>query len=136
MQLIVCSYHFTHAFQSESTFYNCLDVKELLAWNRHHISSVRDCKETQTRNQLVRKQTLNHLAKLARWLSWVFICTVHLTVCSYHVKYKFQSESTLCNSPDVKELLAWNSHNIWTLSDCNGTRTHSHLVCKRTLRDT
>ena len=29
---------------------------------------------------------------------------------------------------NVKELLAWNRHDIWRLSDCNGTRTHNHLV--------
>ena len=28
----VCSYHVTYAFQSESTLYSCLNVKELLAW--------------------------------------------------------------------------------------------------------
>ena len=26
----VCSYHVTYAFQSESTLYSCLNVKELL----------------------------------------------------------------------------------------------------------
>ena len=31
--LIVCSYHVTCAFQSESTLYSCLSVKELLARN-------------------------------------------------------------------------------------------------------
>ena len=62
---------------------------------------------------------------------WVLICTVHLTVCSYHVMYVFQSESTLCLN--VKELLAQNSCDIWSLSDWNGTWTHSHLVRKWTL---
>ena len=38
--LIVCSCHVTYAFQSESTFYNCLNVKELLARNRHEIWSL------------------------------------------------------------------------------------------------
>ena len=33
---------------------------------------------------------------------------------------------------NVKELLARNRRDIWSLSDCNGTRTHNHLVCKRT----
>ena len=48
------------------------------------------------------------------------------SVCSYHVTYLFQSESTLYNSwQNVKELLAWNRHEI---CDCNGTRTHNHLV--------
>ena len=35
--ITVCSYHVTYAFQSESALYSCLNVKELLARNRHHI---------------------------------------------------------------------------------------------------
>ena len=34
---------------------------------------------------------------------------------------------------NIKELLAQNRRNTWSLSDCNGTRTHNHLVCERTL---
>ena len=64
---------------------------------------------------------------------WVFISTAHLTVCSYYVTYAFQSESTLYICLNVKELLARNRRDIWSLSDCNGTRTHNHLVRKRTL---
>ena len=30
-------YHLTHAFQSESTIYSCLNVKELLARNKRDI---------------------------------------------------------------------------------------------------
>ena len=30
----VCSYHVTNAFQSESTLYSCLNVKEFLSRNR------------------------------------------------------------------------------------------------------
>ena len=33
----VCSYHVTYAFQSESTLYSCLNVKELLARSRSEI---------------------------------------------------------------------------------------------------
>ena len=33
----VCTYHVPYAFQSESTLYNCLNVKELLARNRREI---------------------------------------------------------------------------------------------------
>ena len=33
----VCSYHVTYAFQSESTLYSCLNVKELLARSRREI---------------------------------------------------------------------------------------------------
>ena len=59
-----------------------------------------DCNWTRTQNHLVLKRTLNHLAKLAKWLSCVLstFCTVHLTVCSCHVTYAFQSESTLESS--------------------------------------
>ena len=33
----VCFYYVTYAFQSESTLYHCLSVKELLAQHRHNI---------------------------------------------------------------------------------------------------
>ena len=58
---------------------------------------------------------------------------IYLTVGSYHVTYVFQSESTLYSCLNVKELLARSRRDIWRLSDCNGTRTHNHLVCKRTV---
>ena len=58
------SYHVTYAFQSESTLYSCLNLKELLARNRGEIWSLSDCNGTRTHNPLVRNQTLNHLAKL------------------------------------------------------------------------
>ena len=35
--MTVCSCHATYAFQSESTLYSCLNVKELLAWSRREI---------------------------------------------------------------------------------------------------
>ena len=63
--LILCSYHVTHAFQSESTLSICLNVKELLVQNRGDIRSLSDCNETRTHNHLVRNRTLNHLTKLA-----------------------------------------------------------------------
>ena len=37
IKLIVYSYQVTYAFQSESTLYSCLNVKELLARNRREI---------------------------------------------------------------------------------------------------
>ena len=61
----VCYCHFTYAFQSESTLYRCLNVKELLARNKCDIWSLIDCNRTRTYNHLVHKRTLNHLAKLA-----------------------------------------------------------------------
>ena len=62
----VCSCHVTYVFQRESTFYCCLNVKELLAWSRREIWGLSDCNWTRTQNHLVLKRTLNHLA---RWLS-------------------------------------------------------------------
>ena len=64
--MTVCSYHVTYAFQTESTLYICLDVKELLARNRPDVESLSGCNVTQTYNHLVRKRTLSHFAK---WLS-------------------------------------------------------------------
>ena len=55
------------------------------------------------------------------------------TVCSCHVTYAFQSESTLYSYLNVKELLARSRHEIWILSDSNWNQTQNHLVCKRTL---
>ena len=37
------------------------------------------------------------------------------------------------SSLNVKELLARSRREIWRLSDCNSTRTHNHVVHKRTL---
>ena len=53
------------------TLYSCLNVKELLAQNRCNIWSLSDSNGTQTHNHFVSKQTLNHLVKLAKWLSYV-----------------------------------------------------------------
>ena len=52
---------------------------------------------------------------------------IFLTVCYYHVTHAFQNESTLCSFLNVKEILAQNRHDIWSLSDSNGIRTHNHL---------
>ena len=68
--LTVCFYHVTYDFQSESTLYSCLNVKELLARSRRHIWRLSHCKGTRNYNHLVRKRTLNHLAKPAKWLSY------------------------------------------------------------------
>ena len=52
---------------------------------------------------------------------WVFICTVYLTVCYYHVTYEFQSESTLCSLPECqgrpcsKQAPYLNKLRIWRL---------------------
>ena len=102
VHLTVCSCHVTYAFQSESTLYICLDVKELLARSRREIWSLSDCNLTRTHNHLVHKWTLNHLAKLAKWLScvvntylngWVFV--YELSGCGFesscsHLNFRFR----------------------------------------------
>ena len=70
----VCFCHVTYGFQSESTLYSCLNVKELLAQNRRKIWSLSDCNWTQTLNHLVCKRTLNHLAKQTSLVKWLSVC--------------------------------------------------------------
>ena len=65
----ICYYHVTCVFQNESTLYGCLNIEELLAQNRRDIWSLSDSNGIWTHNYLVREWTLNHLAKLAKWLS-------------------------------------------------------------------
>ena len=60
-------YHVTHVFQSESTLYSFLNVKELLAQNRRDLWILIDSNGIQTHNPLARKRTLNHLVKLAQF---------------------------------------------------------------------
>ena len=56
-------------------------------------------------------------------------------VCYYHVTYVFPSECTLYSCLIVKELLAGNRWDIWSLSDNNWIRMHNHLVRIRTLNN-
>ena len=135
MNFTVSSYHVAYAFHSKSTKYVFLKIKELLAWNRRDSWCLSGSNEIQTYNDLVRQWTLNHLANWPNgWAELgVLICTVHLPVCSYHFNYLFQSESTLYICLKVKEILARNTGDLWSLSDCNRTPTHNHLVRKWTL---
>ena len=82
LHLTECSYHVMYMFQSEFKLYRCMNAKELLAWNRHVIWSLYGCNGTWTHNHSVCKRTLNHLAKIAKWLSCVVsISTVF--ICAY-----------------------------------------------------
>ena len=55
----------------ESALYSCLNIKELLVRNSRDIWSLSDSNEIQIHNQLVRKRTLNYLAKLTKWLTCI-----------------------------------------------------------------
>ena len=79
VHLTTCFCHVKYAFQSESTLYVCLNVKEILARNRRDNWSLSDCNGTQIHNHLVRKQRLNHLANLAWWLRCVVITYLYST---------------------------------------------------------
>ena len=63
----------------------CLNVKELLARSRRHIWSLSDSNVIRTYNHLVRKRTLNHLAKLTKlvecsFTKWVVVGSNHVAV--------------------------------------------------------
>ena len=63
------------------------------------------------------------------WFVWsIFTNCFVMTVCSCHVTYAFQGEFTPYSWLNVKELFAWSTREIWTLSDCYWTRTQNHLV--------
>ena len=117
--LTVCSCNVTYAFPSESTLYSCLNVKELLARSRCKIWSISDCNLTWTQNQLVCKWTLNHLAKLAKWLS------VSLRTKWFWVRVQLQELTWFSK----KWFFVWSSLSTWyhlhlmvvkiTWSNCN-----------------
>ena len=68
---------------------------------------------------------------IKRYLISLITCKLNVpTVCYYHVTYAFQSESTLHSWVNIKEFLAQNKCDIWSLSDSSGIRTHNYLVHK------
>ena len=97
--MIVCSYHVTYPFQGEFTLFSCLNVKELFARNRPDICRLCDYNEISiilhSHNHLDRKQTRNHWASLAKWLSvclwtkWVGFSSVAVTLCDIKLIYQF-----------------------------------------------
>ena len=105
-----------HAFQSESTLYNCLNVKELVDQIRRHIWCLSDNNRIRTHNHLVHKQTLNHLAKLTsltKWLSvhlrtkwlWVRIRLGSLIFSTFSAVYWFPWNFRLSETTDGLKLL-------------------------------
>ena len=61
------------------------------------------------------------------------IISIFWSLFIYHVTNAYLSKSTFCSCLNVKELVAWNRRDIWSLNNCNGIWTHKHLVHKRTL---
>ena len=91
---------------------------------------------TRIHNHLVYKRTFNHLAKLAKWLSCFVSTYLYVAFdCMFlwcHVRVS-EWIHTLYSCLNVKELLAQSRREIWSLTDCNWTWTHNHLLHKRTL---
>ena len=108
---------------------------ELLCQNRCDTWSLSYCKGTRINNHLVRKRPLNNLAKLTTWLGFIvstylygpFDCMLvssNVAISEwFHTLY----------FPECQELLARNRRDISTLTYFNRSRTHNHLVRKRTL---
>ena len=65
-RLTACSYHVKYAFQIQSTFYSCLNVKELFPQKKHDIWYLSYCNVTRTHNHLPDKQTPNYIAQQAK----------------------------------------------------------------------
>ena len=100
--MTVCYYHVTYAFQSESTLYSCLNVKELLARNRRGIWTLSDNHGIRTHNHLVRKRTLNHLAKPILLNGWVSV--YELSSCGFELV-----TDTMCFP------FCWSSPGVWDI---------------------
>ena len=83
VHLPVCCYHVTYTFQSESTLYSCLNVKEVFARNRRDIWSLSESNGIPTHN---------HLRPV--WQSgWVFVnklggCRLESFCCHLNCRYR------------------------------------------------
>ena len=75
----------------------------------------------------------NHLAKLAKWLRYVVRTYLYgkFDCIFYHLTHVF----TLYSCLNVKELLARNRCDIWSLGEYNGICTLNYLDGKQTLND-
>lgn len=124
---------FSYAFGVNLHFLS-VNIKDLIAPNRYNIWNISDCEGTRTHNHLSCKQTPDQLAEPAKWLGCIlstYICGAMAVLINSHINFKGQS--TLCNCLNLRDLLVQRRNNIWNLSNCNGSRTHYHLVRKRTL---
>ena len=135
VHLTVCYYLVTCTFQRESILHSCLNVKGRLAQKRPNIWSLSDSKWTGIRIHSVRKRTLNHLIKRAKWLSCVVIICLYWSFdwmflsCPLRVSEWLHTQSF----SECQKVLAQNRRDIWILIDRNGTSSRNHLVRKQAL---
>ena len=114
------------------TIYSCLNVKELLAQSSHNIWTLSDRNGTRIHDYLVRKRTLSHLVKLAKWLSCVvstflYVALVHLSVrCTSVIVCDKIIDATGSVSTNVTNTIPTNMTN--TISSTNVTKTVSDHI--------
>ena len=95
--LLTCHVRISREFR----LYNCLNVKELLVRNNRNIWHLSESNGIRIHNQLVRKETLNYLAKLVKWFSCVLSFYLHgafdcmLSSCHIHLLSEFALYSCL-----------------------------------------
>ena len=110
-----------------------LNVKDFLATSRCYIWSLSNSNEIRTHSHLVRKRTINHLVKLAKWLSCVVSTYLYGVFIIISCRVLEWTHPPSIVSLNTKELLLPSRCHIWSLSDISKIRTHNLLVCKRTL---
>ena len=113
----------------------CLNIKDFFARSRHHILSSIYSNRIQTHNHLVHKQMLKPSVRPAKWFSCVvstyLYCAFGCFFLSCHIWVSEWIYTLVCLN--VKELLSWTRHYIWSFSENDRFLTHNDLVCKRTL---
>ena len=117
-----------YAFQRESKIYISLNVKELLAQNRHGIWSLSDSIKIWTHNHLVRKQRFNHLARLTKWLSWILstflygsldcmLLSAHVRISQWmNTLHLLECQRTLCSKKTLYLKFNWLERDLYELT--------------------
>ena len=91
------------------------ECQDLIGRNKNDTWNLSDCNGIRTHKHLVLKETLYHLAKLTKWLSWIVSKYLYgASDCmSLSCDYAYQNESTLCICLDLKKLLV----QTWAISE-------------------
>ena len=136
MKSIVVTLQRTYLTKERNIVRHSAKLSNNFARSRRHIWSLSHSNNIRTHNHLVRKQTINHLAHLAKGLScceceYLYVRCIWLYVI-------IMSRTSLRVNPDsiarlnFKKHFAWSRGHIWTSTDSNEIQTHNHLVRKRT----
>ena len=134
MHLTVWSYHVCYSFQSEPPPYSFLKIKERLDLNTRFLKFRLLQWDSQWQPFSLETKTpdFSCIGQMVKAVLWLLFCTVHLTVCSYHVTHAFRSASTPFIFVNGREVLTRNRRHISTLCDSEGTPTYNSLVPKWT----